>query len=290
MSLWPMKKMKKKKSLPINVWKTAEKTHRTRKEAPGCTCIKGSMAIEAAVILPFLTCLFVFFLFFFRMIQVQLYVGQAVEKTGRKLAVYAEKENESKSAESEILYLWKAKTIFLSELSERNLLERYVKGGSPGVTFFESQFGGNEIELVARYEMEFPIHLFIKRPFLVRYQTRYRKWTGWDGFLWDEAGDIWVYIAETGKVYHKTPSCTYLNLTIKSVSEKTVSEYRNEDGAKYRSCELCSKTENIFGKVYITSYGDCYHKSLKCSGMKRTIEMRRLSEVEEMGACSKCWN
>ena len=82
-----------------------------------------------------------------------------------------------------------------------------------------------------------------------------------------------MYIAETGKVYHKTPSCTYLNLTIKSVAEKTVGEYRN-----------------IFGKVYITSYGDCYHKSLKCSGMKRTIEMRRLSEVEEMGACSKCWN
>ena len=32
-----------------------------------------------------------------------------------------------------------------------------------------------------------------------------------------------------------------------------------------------------------------YHTDLNCSGIKRTIEMIRLSDVEGKGACSKCW-
>ena len=59
------------------------------KETPGCTCPSGSMTLEAAVVVPILACLFTFVLFFFRVMQVQLCVQDALEDTGRTLSVYA---------------------------------------------------------------------------------------------------------------------------------------------------------------------------------------------------------
>ena len=59
------------------------------KETPGCTCPSGSMTLEAAVVVPILACLFTCVLFFFRVMQVQLCVQDALEDTGRTLSVYA---------------------------------------------------------------------------------------------------------------------------------------------------------------------------------------------------------
>ncbi len=81
----------------------------------------------------------------------------------------------------------------------------------------------------------------------------------------------------------------YLNLSIQSVEDVQIAEYRNESGEKYHKCELCADKINKFGRVYITNYGNKYHTDLNCSGIKRTIEMIRLSDVEGKGACSKCW-
>lgn len=43
-----------------------------------------------------------------------------------------------------------------------------------------------------------------------------------------------------------------------------------------------------FGRLYITNQGDCYHKDLGCSGIKRTVRMIRLSEVGTRRPCSRC--
>lgn len=84
-------------------------------------------------------------------------------------------------------------------------------------------------------------------------------------------------------MYHKTSGCTYLNLSIQSVEDVQIAEYRNESGEKYHKCELCADKINKFGRVYITNYGNKYHTDLNCAGIKRTIEMIRLSDVEERG-------
>ena len=84
-------------------------------------------------------------------------------------------------------------------------------------------------------------------------------------------------------MYHKTSGCTYLNLSIQSVEDVQIAEYRNESGEKYHKCELCADKINKFERVYITNYGNKYHTDLNCSGIKRTIEMVRLSDVRERG-------
>ena len=70
-------------------------------ETPQCICLKGSLTVEASVILPLLACFFSFLLFFFRILQVQLTVQEALEDTGRVLAVISECE----LSESEEIHL-----------------------------------------------------------------------------------------------------------------------------------------------------------------------------------------
>ena len=83
-------------------------------------------------------------------------------------------------------------------------------------------------------------------------------------------------------------SCTHLELSIRSVAEAEIAALRNENGEAYRKCMQCRYAENAFGRLYITNQGDCYHKDLGCSGIKRTVRMIRLSEVGTRRPCSQC--
>lgn len=290
-----IKKNKKRKSLPEK--SSSEricKEMRKVKEAPGCTCQKGSMTLEAAIIVPFLTCLFVFLLFFFRIMQVQLFVQDALEKTGRQLAVYAfftegRKAGESAEKPTDAQYLIAAKGLFMAQAEETDIIKKFVIGGKFGISFWESEFEGDFIRLRVKYYMKFPVKLLGNKRFLIVQDSSYRKWTGWKNGTQQDTEEIWVYVADTGTVYHKNSSCTYLNLSIKSVDAKKIADYRNEGGQKYKKCERCAEKENKFQKVYITNYGDRYHTDLNCSGIKRTVEMIRLSETGGRSACSKCW-
>ena len=182
-----------------------------------------------------------------------------------------------------------AKSMFIAKAREDDNIRKFVTGNVFGITFSESSFEGNDICLRVHYQMKFPVSLLGKKSFWLSQQTIYRKWTGWKDELGIQDGDRWVYIAEQGTVYHKTSGCTYLNLSIQSVEDVQIAEYRNENGEKYHKCELCADKINKFERVYITNYGNKYHTDLNCSGIKRTIEMVRLSDVEGKGACSKCW-
>ena len=277
------------KSLPESIMLSDQLvSHKKRfwKGAPLCICRSGSMTVETAVILPMLASFFSLLLFFFRVMQVELVVQQALENTAECLSVAGcmEKENDSAT----IKYLAVAKSMMLMDLKEDKNIERYVVGDVYGISIMDSVFSGNEIFLKANYQLRFPVGLLGKYSFLVHQQTCYRKWTGWQSEEPTVDEETWVYITETGTVYHKTSSCTYLNLSITSVGVEEIAALRNEAGGKYRPSEKCG--EGVKGvRVYITNYGDRYHTDLNCSGIKRTIYKVLLSEVEKRGACSKCW-
>ncbi len=118
---------------------------------------------------------------------------------------------------------------------------------------------------------------------------RVRKWTGYDvaGSCVTNEEKEWVYITPTGSAYHRNPNCSYLNPSIHSAVSSEIEGYRNLSGEKYRQCESC-KDVTLTGICFYTEYGNRYHTTLKCSGLKRTIYSVLLSEVEGRHLCNKC--
>lgn len=252
----------------------------SHKEAPRHPHFSGSLTVEAAIILPLLTYFFVSILFFFRIMQVQIVVQDAINNTGRKMALSREKDTG--------VALAIAKGMFLSEIEDKTLIESYVEGGAWGVSLTESQFDEEQIHLKANYQICLPMQLFWKVEFDMQQQADCRRWNGWHYSADNEGADTWVYVTETGVVYHIKETCSHLELSIRSVKKEQLADLRNESGGRYRTCSQCGDGDAIGGNVYITNQGACYHVDLNCSGIKRTVHMIRKSEVENRSCCSRC--
>lgn len=272
-------------SLPGSInYKLNGKSH---KGTPRCACLRASYTLEAAVILPFLACFFVSILLFFRVMQIELEVQKALDNTGRQMAVYAGVSNFANPVN--IVNPVFAKGLFLKEISGSTAVKSFVTGKAAGISLMESDLSGDYIDLKAVYHIRVPIKLLGMRDIRVTQRAICRKWTGWHESADGDGEDIWVYITETGTVYHRDSSCSHLELSIKSVDCAQLEELRNENGGKYYACVLCTKEERK-KRVFITNQGTCYHNDLNCSGIKRTVSMIRLSEVGERRECSRCGN
>lgn len=242
--------------------------------------------MEAAIVLPVLICFMTCILFFFRVLEIQQDVESALSYTARELAVYAHAENNIDS--NSILELGTAKVLFTKQLKKFQTTGDFIIGGQLGVDLLQSSLEGKDIDLVAAYAVKLPISLFGKKSIFIEQRACSHKWIGWK--VEKDADTEWVYVTETGTVYHTTLDCAYLDLSIQSVPKNTVNTLRNAYGKKYEKCELCAKNNQIGAFVYITNYGTCYHSSLNCSGLKRTVYRVKLSEVGDRKPCSKCGN
>lgn len=275
---------RKEKSLPRSIFRIIPSRSQIRLSCRGAsryTRLSAVFTVEAAVVVPLLTCFFISILFFFRVMQVELEVQKALDDTGRQLAVYLAEEE--RAAAGSVT----AKTLFLKEMSGRKAAERYVSGGSVGISLLGSEFKGDEIHLKARYCVRLPVRIFWTRDFNIIQKADCRKWNGWSGAGEDGAADEWVYITETGTVYHRTNTCSHLELSIRAVDYEQLSSLRNENGGKYYKCTLCAG-KAVGERVYITNQGNSYHRNLNCSGIKRTVFMVRLSEAGNRRRCSRC--
>lgn len=254
-------------------------THHMRKGTHACACLHGSYTLEAAVVLPLLTGFFVFLLFFFRVLQVQTGVQSALCYAARKTAC------EAGALDSEAALFASAEVYFQKEAGECEAVSDYVAGGSLGVSLLESDFSGNYVNLRANYFVKLPINFFSVKGIAISQGEMSRKWTG---DAQDETAEDYVYVTEHGSVYHRSRTCRYLDLSIRSVDAAAVAELRNKGGSKYEACSVCAAKHPNANRVYITDYGVCYHSDLSCSGLKRTIYLIPLSEAGARGACSKC--
>lgn len=245
---------------------------------------KASFTLEMVIIMPLFICFLVFFLFLFRVLQVQECMEEVLQGTSRVLAVECyEQTPEKRGSQAELLA--QAGILLIKNLKEAECPVGYIQGGMAGISLLESDLQGEEIILRARYAMNFPIGVFGNRTYHIYQCSESRKWIG-DITLGDGTEDEkWVYITPAGAAYHTTNQCPYLDLSIRMVSSDQLSGLRNASGGKYRSCESCGKKEHM---VYVTDYGDRYHSSLSCSGLKRTVYMVKITDVGGRHLCSKC--
>ncbi|MCH5268392.1 MAG: hypothetical protein J1E62_08625 [Lachnospiraceae bacterium] len=118
-----------------------------------------------------------------------------------------------------------------------------------------------------------------------------RKYTGLSMVPEETAeDDTYVYLAENGTVYHLMVTCTYLHLGIREISAERLQTERNRSGGIYKPCERCMKNIQVSDgvDVFITPYGDRYHCTKDCSGLRRTVRKVKKSEVGNLPPCSKC--
>lgn len=173
-------------------------------------------------------------------------------------------------------------------IGEERLDRSMVYGGSGGLHCQAAPAvpGTTIMDVSVKYKLKIPVPVF-RLPLPEREERiRIKGWTGYESGGFGDDRDEIVYITENGVVYHKDAQCSYLDLSIRSVSLSAVADLRNESGGKYYPCSCALHLTG--GGVYITDTGDRYHASLNCHGLKRTVYAVKLSEVYGRGGCSRC--
>ena len=250
------------------------------KETSFYACQRASLTIEAAVVIPIVCGFFVMLLFFFHLLHIQRRVEEALIYAGRKVAV------ESSVVTDDALQLASAKALILWELREDAVVSRYVQGESLGISLLGSEFQEERIVLRATYRVKLPVNLFGLERITLWNSNSFQKWVG--NLSKEEDGEAWVYVTPGGEVYHRLESCRALVIRVKTAFLWTMETIRGENGQKYYACSRCVENITQRDTVYYTDYGELYHQRLNCGYIKRTIDKKKLSEVQDRRPCSLC--
>ncbi len=249
-----------------------------KKEAPFCTFLPGSYTLEAAVVLPVALTFFTFILFLLRIAVVQVGIQRSLDYVATNAAlVWKTKE----CSLAELVILSNAKIVSM------NIPTDYITGNMLGIDYTNSSVSDQYINLNAEYDIHFPIEILGSYDFHMAQGVSKRKWIGWDPE--EENGDgSYVYVTKEGSVYHCRYDCTYLHPSIHTVNASDVKSAKNTENKRYAPCAACKSKKKKTGIFYVTDYGETYHSSITCIGLKRTIYRKKLEAVVGLGGCIKC--
>ena len=261
------------------------KPYQTSK-TPFATSFRGSFTIEASIVLPIFISFMMAIVFIFRMIQVEAGIQRALNNAARNAAVIS--ASVDKSHDKKLLVATIGYADY--EIKQLDVPTEYISGGLLGLDYAGSSCQDNYVELTCDYSLVFPNGLFGRIAVPVTQSAISRKWIGFDPREGEDADGEYVYVTESGQVYHLKRSCTYIDLSISKADYVDISSLRNLNGGKYDPCMTCGGIPGNGGAIYITDYGTAFHNSLSCSQLKRTVRKVRLEEAldQGLGVCSKC--
>lgn len=271
--------------------------------------LSAATTIEASIIIPIMVCALMTIMYFIQIIGLQTRVEEVMYNECRQLSRYAyvvgnnqfvikdileteqkwsDKAGEIDSCIRKGVGIISAETLFLSKMGFDYMRNTDVIGGPYGFLLLNSKVlsDNEEITLSVTYSIKNPFDIY---GWFVHVITQTSSVTAWVGNEYNNSNSQsaeYVYITPTGTVYHKDKNCSYLNPQITGVDVDKVANYRNVNGAKYYSCEICGKEKSEI--CYITKYGTSYHSNRNCSGLKRGIMQVSLSALSGYAPCSKC--
>lgn len=262
---------------------------------------KASMTVEAALILPLFLFLMLSVLSILEIIRLQSAMAMALRETGTPMAVYGYAYDRMQAnlgidvngiiGDIGFSYGYAGNRV-KQYLGEEYLAGSPLCGPLGGIQYLGSNIMGEDdiIDLVAWYQVQPDINMAAIPPIRLFSRFYARAWTGYA--LKEESGtqkegEITVYITPEGTVYHLSRSCSHLKRVIQTVRAEELFGLRNENGEKYRFCIVCGIGGNA-KRYFITRQGDCYHSSIKCPGLKRTIIVIPLSQAGGRSSCSRC--
>lgn len=169
------------------------------------------------------------------------------------------------------------------------------KGAVRNASFANSSYlkENDQIRLVLTYQPK-PKFSLISLPFTFFVQRAVvRGWVGKDGHAGggqdgaeEDESKHTVYVTEHGSVYHTNPDCSHLKVTIIPVTEHQLQSARNLSGGKYKKCPYCGNHST--GQYYVDPYGSCWHTSVTCPSLKRTVHEVDQEDCGHMHECKDC--
>lgn len=243
---------------------------------------KAVLTVEAAVVIPVFLLAAVSILGILDLYRIQSMIRTSLHESSMELGMYACAQEYEQDSPVGVISSAVCAGYAKSRLPE---LGNHVK-----VSLFGSSYRGDTIDLRAQITYQIPISLLPLPPLRITNSSTVHSWTGRGkeeikGA--EEASGKMVYITENESVYHTSSACTHLELAIHQGEADKVSSLRNQYGQKYHACEKCgsSGTATI---IYYTEKGNRYHNSASCSGLKRSVKMVMLSEVQHLSKCKRC--
>jgi len=244
---------------------------------------KGSLTIEAAVVLPLLFLGMVALMCIMDLLRIQAQTSISLNESAKELGMYAYAA-EKTSADVSIGQVTQAICIGYAQT-------KLKEEPNADISLVGSSYKNHIIELRALGSYKMPVTLFPIS--IIHFQNRVRvhDWTGYSGSdsSWDADTDgEMVYITDRQTVYHTFSDCTHLDLSIEQTSYDKVEKKRNKNGGKYYACPHCVSGTSHSQTVYIAGSGDRYHSNPDCQSLKRTVQMVLKSEIGGLHECSRC--
>ena len=241
----------------------------------------ASLTVEAAVVLPVFIITLMTFMGVMDLYMVHAKVRTSIHESAVTLASYAYKTNVESGGK---------------ELLENGMCLLYGNSRLPRlpenikVSLIGSECREGEIYMKAEIRYKLPVNIFPMPAIKTISSCRVKCWTGWNGENKEIVSGPWeemVYVAENESVYHSTPECTHIDISIHSTDKKNIESMRNEYGERYHMCQNCGKKSGG-SDVYYTTKGNKYHTDPDCSGLKRTSWLVKKSKVQNLGKCERC--
>ena len=253
-----------------------------RNERTSAFASKGSLTLEAAVVVPIFFFAILCLAYLLEMMAIQTTMRNALYSVGREAAeqVYSKK----------LLSSGELERCIVDNVGAESVEQSIIAGGVDGIDCSKSKcnWSTGVCNLSVQYRVEIPVLMFRITPIICEERLRVKGWTGYVSVMEDEEGKETVYVTDTGIVYHQDANCTYLDMSIRSIHMDEIQELRNQSGGKYYACESCGKKESNSELRYLTDYGTRYHTSLECKKIKRNIYAISIDEAYGLGGCSKC--
>ena len=258
--------------------------------------LQGTLTVETAVVLPLFLFAMVSLLYVNECLRYSNIVQEQLHECAKEMSVAAYAGNIlSKESLSAAKGLGGSLSgIAISETYVASKVSARLTGAGIApkpISYLRSKYNDKGIiDLVATEELSLPFDLFGVGSFRFIDRARIHAFTGYEQPVMStdlSPEDEIVYITASGEVYHKNRNCPHLNIKPSAISAAGIEKERNASGGKYYPCEYCraAKGSSVY---YVTSYGDRYHTSVTCQGLKRDVRAVPLSQVGGRRACKTC--
>lgn len=262
----------------------------------------GSMTIEAALVIPLFLSAMISLLGIMEIFDVQMRLEGALFQVAKEMAVqgYAyERLAGGKEKTSSIPLSVAFSESYVRAQVQKNVTASFldhsvIKNGRKGMLYsFSRIMEADRIELRIVYRVAPRLMLVPFPKTWTMSQVVIRAFTGYDPKRPLMTGDEddsarYVYVTQCGHAYHKSRSCSHLQLSVRLADLSEIGTMRNEEGGRYRPCRICHASRRTGEAVLVTNLGDRYHRTVTCPGLKRTISCIPLREAAGYTPCQRC--